>query len=63
MSMITTREAARRLGISPQRLRVRIARGELIAVRMTPKSFRIDEAEIDRFVAARLTSTPSASAR
>ena len=49
---LTIVEAAALLGVSEATIRRKIARGELVAHRLGPKSTRIDEDDLERFLRA-----------
>ena len=61
MTLITRQEAAGALGVSLRTLDDLIHRGSLRAYRIGPKLVRIDPADLEAFVAARLVA-PAAKA-
>ena len=55
-TMLTRKEAAERLAISLRTLDGLIARGQLPAYRIGPKSVRLRESDLDAYVAGRLVA-------
>lgn len=51
--LLTTSQVANRLGVNVQTVRRMVKRGDLVAVRMSPKSFRFEPSEIARFIEER----------
>jgi excisionase family DNA binding protein len=45
--LISTAQAARRLGVSPNTIRNYVANGQLTAIRVGPKLLKFDVAEVD----------------
>jgi len=45
--LISTAEAARRLGVSPNTIRNYVANGQLTAIRVGPKLLKFDADEVD----------------
>lgn len=63
MALITKQEAADRLTVSVRTLEGMIQRGVLPAYRIGPKLVRIEEAEIQRYLQARLIAPQTAKAK
>jgi len=49
----TVDEVAARLGVTPRTLRAWIAAGRIVAVRLSVRCLRIEEGEVERFLAER----------
>jgi len=64
--LLTEAQVCQRLGIGQRSLQRLISRGEVKAIKMTPKLVRIHPAEVERYLATRITSggnpAPGASA-
>lgn len=55
--MLTTTEVAKRLGVTRKTVLRMVRRGDLTAVRISPKDFRVAETELDRFLAENIVRT------